>query len=42
MRASRHERTSDSPVRLGEQKKNRPDIARCSIDRKKIRTREVS
>jgi hypothetical protein len=38
MRASLHEHTGDSQVRLGEPKDNRPEIVRCSIDRK-IRTR---
>jgi hypothetical protein len=38
MRASPNEHTSDSQVRLDETKDNRPEIVRCSIDRK-IRTR---
>jgi hypothetical protein len=39
MRASRHERMSDSQVRLGKAKDNRPEIARCRIGRE-IRARE--
>jgi len=39
MRASRHESMSDSHVRLGEAKDNRPEIARWWIDRE-IRARE--
>jgi hypothetical protein len=39
MHALRHERMSDSHVRLGKAKDNRPEIARGRIDRE-IRARE--